>query len=220
MTQYKRWLERLDQLRRSDAGLSVFGASAHRYHLNPPLTEAELVAFERKHQVTLPQDYRDFLQFCGNGGAGPHYGVFPLGMFDGAGSQLEPWTPGDGFAGILSEPFPHSSAWNLPPERFVCPEDFESDAAEEAWLDTLDNECWSAPLTNGAFPICHQALSANMPETVQPIPITEQGVYVGGHGNKIKNRWYINHPGHAAQRRGGCQASAAKFHGSLQASGA
>jgi type I restriction enzyme S subunit len=40
------------------------------------------------------------------------------------------------------------------------------------------------------------------------------------HAKATSGRWYINHPGHAAQRRGGCQASAAKFHGSLQASGA
>jgi hypothetical protein len=63
-------------------------------------------------------------------------------------------------------------------------------------------------------------LSANMPETVHLIPITEQGVYVGDHGHRIEIRWYIRDPGHAAQRRGRSQASTTKFHGSLQASGA
>jgi hypothetical protein len=56
---------------------TVFGVIGHHFVLNPPLTEAEVVAFEQGHQVRLPPDYRHFLTSIGNGGAGPYYGVFP-----------------------------------------------------------------------------------------------------------------------------------------------
>lgn len=106
--------------------------------------------------MQLPADYRDFLLYCGNGGAGPYYGLFPLGLFDGAGRDREPWREGDGFAGILSRPFPHREAWNLPDARFKMPDDLPAEDAEDSWYESLDKEHWAPQLTNGAFPICHQ----------------------------------------------------------------
>ncbi|MFM2060427.1 MAG: hypothetical protein RLZZ507_97 [Cyanobacteriota bacterium] len=57
---------------------AVFGSQKHKYRLNPCLTKAEIIAFEERYQIKLPEDYRDFLMYVGNGGAGPHYGLFPL----------------------------------------------------------------------------------------------------------------------------------------------
>jgi SMI1/KNR4 family protein SUKH-1 len=62
----------------------MFGASAHRLELGPPLTDDEVTAFEREHGVSLPEDYRAFITRIGNGGpgrwggAGPYYGLHPL----------------------------------------------------------------------------------------------------------------------------------------------
>lgn len=70
--------ERIAELRRKDHFFGLFGASYHRYVLNPVLTETELVFFERKHNIVLPTEYREFLSQVGNGGAGPSYGVEPL----------------------------------------------------------------------------------------------------------------------------------------------
>jgi hypothetical protein len=53
----------------------------HRYRLGAVLSEATLAAFESANGVGLPQDYRRFLSEIGNGGAGPYYGLEPLGTF-------------------------------------------------------------------------------------------------------------------------------------------
>src|SRR6266576_3533357 len=52
---------RLDFLRRTDPGLMRFGSAAHSYLLNPPLTESEIAAFEARHGLSLPGDYRSFV---------------------------------------------------------------------------------------------------------------------------------------------------------------
>lgn len=59
-------------------GLSCFGSDKHKFKLNPPIKESELLKFEREQGITLPDDYRDFLLYAGNGGAGPYYGIYKL----------------------------------------------------------------------------------------------------------------------------------------------
>jgi hypothetical protein len=70
--------------------------------LSPSLTEAELAAFEKRHNVTLPEDYRAFLSLIGDGGDGPpHYGLCRLGA-----------TPSDlGDTLHFSRPFPFTKPW-------------------------------------------------------------------------------------------------------------
>lgn len=147
---------KLDELVRMDASYETFGSSVHRYRLNAPISPAELAEFEAQHSIVLPEHYRTFVSEFSNGGAGPHYGLFPLGFFDASGGPLERWTEGDGFAGILAEPFPHSESWNLPESRLEPPASFENDEEEEAWIRELDGEVWRPELVDGAFPICHQ----------------------------------------------------------------
>jgi hypothetical protein len=85
------------------------GSNGHRFTLNAPLVEAEVAAFERQHAISRPVDYRRFLMELGNGGAGPYYGVHPIGAFDGATGEVEAW--GD-FIGSLAEPFAFREPWN------------------------------------------------------------------------------------------------------------
>jgi hypothetical protein len=130
----------------------VFGASEHRYRLAPPLSAAQVATWEHDHGVQLPPEYRTFITKLGNGGAGPFYGLFPLGLWDGAGGPLEPW---DDAVGDLRAAFPHREEWNLPASRLEPPDSFEDDASETAWHDALDGGYCARSLLDGAFYLCH-----------------------------------------------------------------
>lgn len=150
-TYVKESLQRL-----SAAQPDIFGAKfGHRFLLNLPLAEADVATFERRHDVRLPADYRHFLTAVGNGGAGPYYGVFPLGQMDGM-KGTKPWCENDGFVGVLSEPFALASDWNdltgMPSDDLVDDEEGEY----EKQLDEFEKRYWHASLMNGAVPICHE----------------------------------------------------------------
>jgi hypothetical protein len=131
----------------------VFGAEAHGFDLNPELSEAVVAMFERTHGVHLPNDYRAFLTSVGNGGAGPFYGVFPLGKVDDS-FALRDWSEAD--TGVLSEAFPFDQEWN---DLSSKPDDDLVDRNEAEYLkqmDIFENTYWSVALVNGAFPVCQQ----------------------------------------------------------------
>jgi hypothetical protein len=113
---------RLAAARAGDPGLRRFGASEHRYALRPPLDGASVAAFESRHNVVLPAEYRRFLLEVGSCGAGPHYGLYPL---DGSGMQAvdiaERERPGH-----LAASFPHTAAWN--PVGTISAAEYAADA--------------------------------------------------------------------------------------------
>ena len=132
------------------SGWPIFGANGHRFVLHPSLPEAEVAAFEQRHGITLPADYRHFITRIGNGGAGPRYGIFPLGQIS-SGHKFRPWQDGDGLVGVLSEPFP--ADWNvpLPPNELK-----KNDPAEyERQIKAFEQQFFDSSRVNGAFPICH-----------------------------------------------------------------
>lgn len=147
----KEILEKLDKLRSIDAKFKVFGSEYHKYHLNPPISEKKIIQFERKYKITLPIEYKTFLMEIGNGGAGPYYGVFPLGKYDDGA-----WIEGQSLVGILSKPFPYSSDWNKPP-RLPNEEDYEDEELFDKDYQAAVDEYWK-PI-DGAIPICHQGCS-------------------------------------------------------------
>ncbi len=71
----------LDKAREIDSGFELFGAEAHRYHLNPPVPEDFVRDVEEQCGFTLPEDYRRFITQVGDGGAGPDYGIAPFRDF-------------------------------------------------------------------------------------------------------------------------------------------
>ena len=132
----------------------IFGAGEHRFELNAPLSEQEVQQFEALHRITLPAEYRHFITTIGNGGAGPTYGIFPLGLMDHV-FGLEPWEMAEGFVGTLSEPFRHNGAWNDLTGR---PEDRGIDYKHPEYktlADEFESRYWSGTVMNGAMPICH-----------------------------------------------------------------
>jgi hypothetical protein len=138
----------LARLRESDRGLELFGADGHRYRLNPVRSVAEIRAFEASLGIVLPADYVTFVTEVGNGGAGPFYGVNPLGECDAAlGAGTERWHPKDVLVGEPRLPFPHREAWNLPPAEIEALQDAEHD-------DPRMLAYWRA--MDGAIPICHE----------------------------------------------------------------
>ena len=126
----------------------IFGSESHRYLLHPTLTPRALQAIEQTHSISLPQDYRLFLETVGNGAVGPYHGLFAFGYLDDG-----KWEEGDGLVGTLAKPFPDSTEWNaregMPGEELL-----ESNPAEyEVEMDAFDARYWHA--LDGAFPICH-----------------------------------------------------------------
>ena len=76
------WVGKLrKQLKRAgekDSNFSRFGADSHKYQLEPPASEETIAAFEACFGVSLPEGYRNFLLWMGDGGAGPFYGLYQL----------------------------------------------------------------------------------------------------------------------------------------------
>ena len=140
----------LNRVRTSKRKPDVTGEQGHAYRLNPPLSEVEVVQFERQHNVILPDDYRQFLTHAGNGGAGPFYGLFKLGEMDD-GFAFGPWGE---FVGDLSKPFPRIKEWNdlsCNPNPDTCAED-----EYDRLLESFEARYWGdTQLVNGAIPICH-----------------------------------------------------------------
>ncbi len=149
----------LQRLQRAAVPPKVFGSESHGFQTHPPLSEQDVAAFEARHGINLPADYRGFLIHVGNGGAGPAYGLFKLGEMDN-GHEHERWTENDGFVGALSLPFPHTGPWNDLSEKPAYDESREEDPV---WEDDFYRQLedwekrvyWNPAMVNGAIPICH-----------------------------------------------------------------
>lgn len=76
----------------------------------PCLSAADLDAFELLHQILLPPEYRFFLAYIGNGGAGPpEYGLRPLGTGESwwTDEQRAAWQ----HFRAIRRPFPFAQPW-------------------------------------------------------------------------------------------------------------
>jgi len=78
--------------------------------LNLPLTVDDIVHFEQRYRIRLPDGYRDFLLRLGNGGDGPpQYGLAPLPLALDTASVLDRVTLGQ--LQKMHLPFPFREAW-------------------------------------------------------------------------------------------------------------
>jgi hypothetical protein len=142
----------------------VFGASGHRFTLDAPLTQEQLVDWEIRVGATLPTPYRSFLTEVAAAGAGPHYGLLGFRGIDG----IAHWV-GDKWRGPeqlnLRVAFPHRHAFQpdmwpqfdvLPsPDQFPTPADHAEAVRRRAELVQALEDRDEAD-TYGTIPLSHQ----------------------------------------------------------------
>jgi hypothetical protein len=197
------------ELDQRDPERKVFGSSKHQYRLRPPLPHSEIDAFEKKHAIILPGDYRYFITEIGDGGAGPFYGLFPFGQHDRFHSYCR-WEDGR-LVGDFSKPFLHTTEWNLPdsfwesgPELAPDMPPGEQDRLMEAWDRKLVEHYWNPAIMNGALPICHLGCATRQWLVVNGEQkgfvwvddrVDEAGIYPlrGGDGHQMTfSDWYMS----------------------------
>lgn len=71
-------IQLVNQAKDLDTNLKVFGADKHMYLFNPVIQLSKVRDFEKRHHITFPQGYVDFLTQVGDGGAGPDLGLYSL----------------------------------------------------------------------------------------------------------------------------------------------
>jgi hypothetical protein len=90
LNQVERIKIKLNLAKNTDSFFEVFGADSHKYRLDSPIDIKEVETFEKKYNISLPEEYKIFLTQIGNGGyehksqvgnsgAGPNYGIYKLG---------------------------------------------------------------------------------------------------------------------------------------------
>lgn len=91
----------LAALRQLESQDKISSRGNHNFRLKCAVPLAWVETFEARNNIRLPEDYRDFLLYLGTAGAGPGYGLDDL---------FEESCDGYIKKG-LSNPFPHTSAW-------------------------------------------------------------------------------------------------------------
>lgn len=151
----------LEYARLWEYDLTVFGSNGHLYCLNTPLDEEALSAWEAKHSLSLPQDYRDYLTKLGNGFAGPGYGIppFSLELFQPA------WKKPCLHAPEHAEEFDHLAhaiaEWYDMEEDEDGEEDDQEEALYDAWSERFNCDGVLALGTNGCEGINGLALNGS-----------------------------------------------------------
>lgn len=180
--------DKLSVIRNLDKNFSIFGSEHHKYRFDSPISENEIIRFEKTHGFTLPKDYREFILEFGNGGSGPHYGLLSLekGILD------LPQNSKQSDIIKLSKPFRFKTIWNI--DNIKGTLDFKE--------EEYDNSKWA----DGMLRICHIGCGAfaNIVVTGKEKGniwiddrVSEGGIYpVNNHNNKEKKynftEWYLN----------------------------
>ena len=132
----------LAKLKALDKNYSVFGSERHKYLLHATLEKSEVSAFETKHNIRLPEDYRRFITEIGNGGAGPYYGLETLE--DSLFIDLDYKKENEYIN--LSQPFLLTQKWNM---------EFAGVSDNEQEYQVFEKEYFKDSWVNGLLRICN-----------------------------------------------------------------
>ncbi|MGH1472630.1 MAG: SMI1/KNR4 family protein [Cellvibrionaceae bacterium] len=161
-------LTKLSELKSLDVKFNIFGASSHKYTLNETLSEEEILEFESKYSISLPEEYRNFLKYIGDGGAGPYYGLQTLSQSLYA--DLDYKRDGE-FIGP-SLPFPFTEAWNM---------EFDGAPEDEDAYEKFSEEYFSERWETGILRICNYGCGVSLNLVVNG---SEKGnIWVDDRGN-------------------------------------
>jgi SMI1 / KNR4 family (SUKH-1) len=136
-------VKKLDAVRRGRP--AAFGADAHKFRVLAPVSESAVAAFEAKHHVVLPPEYRTFITRVSAGGAGPAYGLIPFE--DTTTSERD--LPED----VVATPFPFTEAHN------PCEDPTLADFRKREANGQLSEEDYSrqkASEVSGTLVLCHE----------------------------------------------------------------
>ena len=105
------------KIRKIQSGNYVITKRFEKLIFNPIINKEAIQHFEDINNVVLPEDYKEFMQIIGNGGAGPGLGILPL---DNDKSIIDPRILSEEGEDkiLLSENFPYCKAWN--DDSFLC----------------------------------------------------------------------------------------------------
>lgn len=136
-----------------DKKCELFGASTHKYKLNPPISASFVRSIEEKYGFTLPEDYFQFITEVGDGGVGPDYGIqsFITLLTEGADSYskrywqeyryslVKPFVPRPMLADEVEEfAIATKEAYERNPNHYyICEEDDETKFCDTAGFYTL-----------------------------------------------------------------------------------
>lgn len=132
----------LERASRVDKKYELFGASTHKYKLNPPINASFVRSIEEKYGFTFPEDYFQFITEVGDGGAGPDYGIQPFTDFLQEGKDSYSKRYWEEYHYSLAKPFvprpmeaheveefaiATKEAYERNPDNYlICEEDFET----------------------------------------------------------------------------------------------
>lgn len=99
------------KIKKIQSGNYVISKRFEKLIFNPVMDKEAIQYFENVNNVTLPDDYKEFIQIIGNGGAGPGLGILPLNNDE---SIIDPRILSEEGRDkiLLYENFPYDKAWN------------------------------------------------------------------------------------------------------------
>jgi hypothetical protein len=138
--------EKLQELKSLDKGFSLFGSSTHRYQ-NQSVSKIEVIGFENKFGIQLPEYFKIFLNEIGYG-PGPFYGIYSLNQIDLELSSDINDLKQEGIEVSPAKPFPFTQK-DLDDLRLRIEKGEKSEVANIPLFEG------TLPI-NGCIPICHQ----------------------------------------------------------------